>query len=163
MNYLNSDLKQKYQKDFEENVMNCKGDWEIPSDLKPLLIAINKRDCLMTLFSKLLIENDNSNLTQESYLWLAYTRESESIIEKYFLDQITKDLCLNNPIEKVSLQKVSGKERKIEHRKNQCQMLFVTDKDYLKLEYFVIRFSSLISYERHLDFWRITSGFLSKY
>lgn len=86
--FLNTELKEYYLKDFNENVLNCENDfWDIDDGLNEILKNINVNKNIQSLYSKRYRCKSGQGLdtSNKSYLEFAFTKNIELILFREFM------------------------------------------------------------------------------
>lgn len=147
--YLDSFLKEKYQLDFTNNVVECDNDfWKLDSDLGEILIKINQNNHVQTLYSKK-CNGRNSDL---SYLQICYSK----VIELHLLRSVIPRLTEINLRDNAAFYyEFSFPTDNVNYRENSesINMGCICDKDYFKINHLRLYLKSKYKSE-HDSFWK---------
>lgn len=163
--YLNKELKEKYVKDFNENVLtNSDPEWKLDDNISGHLIQINLNPHIQTLYSS----GGASN--RRSYIWFCFSKELKSPIEDFIIPQIKHEWeqeLNKNPHwrargnEAIFESYLSEPEQKPEEEMGcSYKMGCRTDPDFFNVYYFIWRFEEGNDLQ-HKWFWDTVSDKLS--
>lgn len=149
--YLTKNLKKKYLKDFNENVLPCKDDkWKLDEGLKEILIEINKNPYVQT------INSSKWNLSKKfepkkSIVEICYAFEAELYIQSniipYFMDKYNMDNTVFNYSFEPPRDNPISKDDSMP-----CRIDWLFDKDYFQINSIILILESS-DLEIHNNFW----------
>lgn len=140
--YLNLKTKTYYQEDFRKLLDEKDSFWKIDSAfLKSILISINRNQKLQTLYSK-------HDPKEESYLFIAYSKDIELDLFRYRIPQI---LACNKFIDYEYVAPRINLNREIN---NGISIGCVRDEDYFNIHHIRLGLTSS-NPEEHAVFWSL--------
>ncbi len=158
--YLDSATKEKYQEDFEREVLTTTGPLKVSQLLKPFLIRINGNPKLMTTWSGGLEEPK----FKDSYVFIAYFQEFEKYLTEKLeadIEKEFKDRFQFYPGEDVITWNYPPEEIFESVYLNSENQLAATNKHYRNVWRFRIEYKSPID-EKHLQFWELLTSKLEQ-
>jgi hypothetical protein len=152
MKTLTPELKAYYMADFVDNVLECKDEfWKLDEGLKDLLVKINVRDNIQTLYSRKRTYVNDKNRT--SFLWILISKDVTNAKMNNFIADARKKLP--------DFECVFAKDI-VQNRDMNIKMDCINDPKYFENGAIMISLTTPVQFN-HERFWSIIEKHLTTF